>query len=227
MRTLANTETLEAAVKEANSHLNSSDTIGRIRWACHQVQASAGLVATTSGGKTSRILPHLVREALGSYIPTIFIDTGFYFDRATYPFIAQMKKDGIDVKVYGSNMSPGMMEAMHGRLWEKGGNDFKEFLEIVKHEPLNRAFQELKPTIWVRGIMGYQTAERSETPILEYRRGLYRLHPIIDWTEEMANEYIRKNNLPVNPNHFDITKGEGGKMECGIGEKCGLNGEGI
>ena len=212
-------------IEETNKYLNTLSAAERIKWAYKR--APDKLVATTSGGRTSRILPHLIKEALGFSIPTIFIDTGHY-PPETYKFIAQMHDDGIDVRPYGAGMSPELMTSIYGELWKEQGGDYEMFLDIVKHRPLNQAFQELKPHYWLRGLMGFQTTERSKRPVLEYKHNLYQLHPMIDWSREQVNDYLKENNLPINESHFDITKGQNLKSECKIDDNCGfINGGGI
>ncbi|MDT8300172.1 MAG: phosphoadenosine phosphosulfate reductase family protein [Sedimentisphaerales bacterium] len=212
-------------IEETNKYLNTLSAAERIKWAYKR--APDKLVATTSGGRTSRILPNLIKEALGFSIPTIFIDTGHY-PPETYKFIAQMHDAGIDIRPYGAGMSPELMTAIYGELWKEHGGDYEMFLDIVKHRPLNQAFQELKPHYWLRGLMGFQTAERSKRPVLEYKNNLYQLHPMIDWSRQQVNDYLKENNLPVNESHFDITKGQNLKSECKIDDHCGfVDGGGI
>ena len=204
-------------------HLISCTAIERIQWAHHK--APEGLVATTSGGRTSRILPHLVQQALGRSIPTIFIDTGHYPPQ-TYKFVADMLADGIDIRFYGASMSPELMISVYGELWKNEGEDFDRFLNMVKHRPMNCAFEQLKPVIWLRGVMGHQT-EREKEQVLTYRNNLYQICPMVDWTEKQADDYIKEHHLPANDHHFDVTKGSTYNMRCKIEELCGLDGEGI
>ncbi len=139
-----------------------------------------------------------------------------------------MHDDGVDVRSYGANMSPELMNAIYGELWNAQGKDYEMFLDMVKHRPLNQAFQELKPRFWIRGLMGFQTTERSKKLVLEYKNNLYQLHPMIDWSRQQVNAYLKENNLPTNKCHYDITKGLNQKSECKIDDHCGfIDGAGI
>tara|TARA_B100000315_G_C14565575_1_gene582773 strand:- start:1172 stop:1837 length:666 start_codon:yes stop_codon:yes gene_type:complete len=212
-------------LEKARKVLSGLDAGERIKWMSSKV--SQGIVATTSGGETSRILPHLIEKALDKTIPIIFIDTGHYSDE-TYLFVDKMQKDGVDIRYYTSEMSSKRMQALYGKLWESQGEDFDKFLDITKHKPLNRAFRQLNASLWIRGLMGFKTNERSKIPILEYKNGLYRLYPMIDWTHAQACQYLKSHNLPANPVHHDLTKGPSGKQECKMGDKGGfVDGEGI
>lgn len=210
-------------LRQANKILEKLSAQERIRWAVAKI--SKGVVSTTSGGRTSRILPNLIQQTLRRAIPTIFVDTGLY-PQQTYQFLDKMEKDGIDIRYYSPKMSIKRLQALYGDLWKRKGAEFDRFLRVIKHEPLNRAFRQLNANLWIRGIMGFQTEERQRTPIFEYKNGLYRLHPIIDWSQKQAKQYLGKNNLAINPNHYDLTKGSCGKKECKIGEKSGFIGGG-
>lgn len=206
-------------VEEANKVLKNFDPVERIKWVCSKIPQ--GIVTTTSGGRTSRILPDIIKKTLNLSIPTIFVDTGHYPDE-TCRFVDKMQKDGIDIRYHAPQMTPNKMGNVYGKLWEKSGEEFEKFLNIVKHQPLNRAFSELNPNLWIRGIMSFQSSERAKMPILEYKNGLYRLYPIIDWSEDQAIKYLEENKLPINNFHYDITKGSSGKKECRIGEEVGV-----
>ncbi|MCF7916746.1 MAG: phosphoadenosine phosphosulfate reductase family protein [Candidatus Omnitrophica bacterium] len=208
---------------EANKILAKLSAQERIKRVVKKI--SEGVVSTTSGGRTSRILPNLIQQALGKSVPTIFVDTGLY-PQQTYQFLDKMEKDGIDIRYYSPKMSIKRLQALYGDLWEREGAEFDYFLGVIKHEPLNRAFRQLNANLWIRGIMGFQTEERQRTSILEYKNGLYRLHPIVDWSQKQAKQYLEKSNLPVNHEHYDLTKGLCGKKECKIGEKSGFIGGG-
>ena len=204
-----------------NQILKKMTPIERIQWANEKV--SGNMITTTSGGKTSRIIPDLLNKALKEKIPTIFVDTGFY-SKDTYNFVKKMKDAGVDIHCYGSNMSPWLIESMFGKIPKHGSEEFDAFLKIVKHDPLNNAFRKLKPKLWIRGIMHYQTNKRKDKDILEYKNNIYHLHPIIDWDQETALKYIRDNKLPINEKHYDMTKGKSQKFECNIGDHCGVHG---
>jgi phosphoadenosine phosphosulfate reductase len=47
--------------------------------------------------------------------------------------------------------------------------------------------------------MGSQNEHRSGLNIFELKNGIIKFYPIIDVTEEKANDYIRVNHLPVHP----------------------------
>jgi len=192
------------------------DAEQRVVWAYETFGAALGL--TTSGGKNSAVLPHIVRNAFAkmqasSLPPLIFVDTGHY-PESTYEMLKILEGWGFDLNRYHPQMPLEMEEPLYDDAHLLQG--FEKFRQRVKHEPLNRAFSELGTQLWLRGIRYYQTDERSHASFFENKNGLYRLHPILDWSRQDVESYIAENNLPINTSHFDVTKDE--KGECGIGE---------
>lgn len=201
------------AILENNSPLARIEKVERMY--------SGSLIMTTSGGKHSAVLPHLVRRATPKDIPLVFIDTRHY-TKPTYDMIAYFKAEGYDVRTYRSNYSQEELESQHPGWWNDTKRDFSQaiFDDVVrkiKHEPLERAFTELNPHAWLNGLTGFKTRARKSKSIIEYNHAeIIKFHPIINWEEEEIEEYIRWHSLPRNAHHFDVTKGVSQKNECGI-----------
>ena len=204
-------------MENPHSYLEQVTAQRRIEWAI-DTYGVEGIVTTTSGGEKSMLLPHLLHRVLGQSPIIIFVDTGYYL-RPTLKAIEEMKNQGYDVRIFSSLVSQKEIEERYP-LWYKDPESevFSEVLGIIKHEPLNRAFHELSPSVWIRGLCRYQSVARSHTPVLKNVNGLYHLHPIVDWSRQQVEDYLNKHKLTRNLDHFDITKGLDQKRECGIGE---------
>lgn len=212
-------------LREKNEYLESLfSPQDRIVWACTFCNGFPA-VTSTSGGLTSRILPHLINDAMGYYLPTIFVDTGFY-PIQTYLHINQMKKEKIPIHTYHPTLCNAEVIMRFGGVPEENTPLWDEFLRVVKHEPLQNAFDDLRPGLWIRGLMHWQTYERGQKNFLEFKENSFRLYPFLDWTSEQAMGYMVDNQLPFNFYHYDLTKGKSQKKECKIGDMCG-DGEGI
>lgn len=72
---------------------------------------------------------------------------------------------------------------------------------IRKVEPFKRAIAGRKA--WVTGVRREQSAERAhgEAEAWDDRYGLWKISPMLDWTEEDVWAYIKSRNLPYNPLH--------------------------
>lgn len=193
-----------------------ADAVERIKLAYERFGGQ--LVATTSGGETSAVMMHLLKEA-GVRIPIIFVDTGHY-DNGTYTLIKHFMDEGQDIRIYSAHMTPRMQEALHGERTTEGGKAEQEMVTQIKHEPLSRAFRELNARAWLRGIKKQDNKVRAKYPYVRLKNGMYQLHPILDWTKQQAREYMREHDLRSNETHQDITKDQA-TGECLIGDACG------
>lgn len=92
---------------------------------------------------------------------------------------------------------------------EKGFHSFRESVEsrveccgIRKVEPLNRALKSLKA--WVTGLRRDQSVTRAEVLKIEKDNahgGIFKINPLVDWTNEDVWAYIKKNQVPYNKLH--------------------------
>ncbi len=186
------------------------------------VQVAEGpVIMTTSGGKFSALLPHLVRRATGRDIPLIFVDTRHY-TKPTYDMITYLQEQSFDVRVYASNYEQDQLQQDFPDWWNDTADGysqatFEKVVRMIKHEPLERAIDDIQPEMWLSGLTSFKTAERANKSIIEYNAmEIVKLHPIIDWQQKDVEDYLAWHSLPRNEHHFDISKGMSQKNECGI-----------
>lgn len=89
---------------------------------------------------------------------------------------------------------------------EKGINLFYDSVEnrklcceIRKVHPINKILSTLDG--WITGLRRDQTEIRKDVNIFQIdhgHSGILKINPIIDWTWEQIQDYIKKNNLPYN-----------------------------
>ncbi len=184
---------------------------------------SAGrFILTTSGGETSAAMPHLVASAIGSQdFPLVFVDHGFYTS-STYRMIDYFRRAGYNLKTYRSSLTPGEVERDYSGWCDPGSKLFSVVVRKIKHAPLNEAFAEFKPQAWIRGIMRHETPERQTADFVQFKNGVHQIHPILDWSREVALSYLVEHDLPINNDHWDPTKGRDQRGECLIGDNCGV-----
>lgn len=70
-----------------------------------------------------------------------------------------------------------------------------------KIEPFKRAIAGFGA--WITGVRREQSATRADLSPVEWdpENGLYKISPLLDWTENEIWEYIRQQRLPYNPLH--------------------------
>ena len=92
---------------------------------------------------------------------------------------------------------------------EKGFFSFRQSIEnrkeccsIRKVVPLNRMLGQLDG--WITGLRSAQSMTRTNTPKVEIdvpRKGLVKVNPLIDWSNDQDWDYIKKNKIPYNKLH--------------------------
>ena len=100
------------------------------------------------------------------------------------------------------NIADGIFSPLEGFL---GQQDFESVdnrklcCEIRKVHPMNKMLNTLDG--WITGLRRDQTKNREDVKIFQLDHGhggILKINPIIDWTWEQIQEYIKKNNLPYN-----------------------------
>ena len=77
----------------------------------------------------------------------------------------------------------------------------KRCCEIRKVRPLNRALEGAQA--WLTGLRREHSQARADVPLAAWdaERGLTKINPVADWSEDQLMTYIADNNIPVNPLH--------------------------
>lgn len=122
-----------------------------------------------------------------------FINTGYHFkDTLLY-------KDELTA-LYNLNV-----EDVCAENWE---HDFTTKDETWKKDPnLCCSINKVKPlelikerfSVWVSGLMDWQSDHRSTLNIFEERGGILKFYPLLDVSKEKREEYIKVNKLPFHP----------------------------
>ena len=168
----------------------------RVGWAWDTFRERAWV--TTSFGAQSAAFLHLVTR-VAPKIPVLFIDTGYHFPE-TLAFSRQLTKQlDLNLKTYCPLLSPEQIEAQHGKLWESGPEGLSQFHEIIRVEPLRRAFQELQPEIWLAGLRRSGSDHRQKQEILSRQDARWKLLPILEWSDQEIGRYLSTHSLPFHP----------------------------
>jgi phosphoadenosine phosphosulfate reductase len=190
----------EESLDQLAFRLERLDALGRVR-AVVERWDSASAVVTTSFGLQSAVLLHLVsRVAPG--LKVLFVDTGYHFPE-TLDYAETLRRMlGLNLSVYRPLETPEVQEARWGRLWELGEDGLGTYNYFNKVEPLERAFDELGPRVWLSGLRRVQSESRRFRPVLEEkpdRGGVVKVYPIIDWSDKDVFFYQQEHGLPDHP----------------------------
>jgi phosphoadenosine phosphosulfate reductase len=135
---------------------------------------------------------------LGLDIPIVELDTQLFF-RETYE-----TRDAL-VERYGLELiRPDVITVadQHRRegpnLWER---DPDRCCHIRKVEPLLSVLGGYDG--WISGIRRDQSPSRADTAKVQWseRYGVWKIHPLADWSEKRVWAYIAVNEIPYNPLH--------------------------
>lgn len=132
------------------------------------------------------------------------LDTGRVPQEAYELIDDTIKKYGIKLHYYCPDT--GALEKM---LEECGPNLFYESIEnrkrccrVRKIDPLNRALAPLDA--WICGLRKAQSVTRAEIANIEVdasHGSMYKINPLVEWSEEDVWNYIKANDVPYNKLH--------------------------
>jgi phosphoadenosine phosphosulfate reductase len=186
------------------------------------------VMLTSSFATTSSYLLHLFAEIHPSQL-VYFIDTGYHFDETL------IYKDYL-TKIYGLNV-----ESVSAEKWK---HDFTTKEQTWKTDPdLCCSINKVEPldalknkyTVWVSGLMEWQSDHRKSLNIFEEQKGIVKFYPLLDVTKEEREQYIKEHLLPFHPlqakGYFSIgckhctQPGEGreGRWNNSPKTECGLH----
>lgn len=184
------------AVAGLSTELAQLDAGGRIRLLADRF--GERLVASTSFGLQAAVMLDLLHRH-APQVPVVFIDTGYLF-AATYRYAATLEEQlQLDIRVYQPRMTAARFEALHGKTWEAGQSGLERYALTHKIEPMNRALQELGGEAWLSGVRRSQSSTRAGRGFAERQNRVTKLYPILDWSDEQVESYLRQRQLPRHP----------------------------
>ncbi|MBO2453107.1 phosphoadenylyl-sulfate reductase [Actinomadura barringtoniae] len=222
---------LEDIVESAAAALEGAPTLEVIRWAA----ATFGDRICLTSSMSDAALIHLVSKVKPG-IDVLFVDTGYHFAETVGTRDAVEAVYPVNVINVTPSRTVAEQEAALGpRL---NGRNPDLCCHLRKVEPLGKALEGYMA--WFSGIRREETASRRDRRVVEWdrKRGMVKVNPILDWTQQEMDDYIEDNGVLVNPLHYDgypsigcepctrpVAPGEDprsgrwagmGKTECGI-----------
>ncbi len=186
----------ETPLAEVSANLEKVSAEERVRWALERFKP--GIMLSTSFGVQSAVLLHMVTQQWPD-IPVVMVDTRYLFPE-TYRFADYLvERLKLNLKVYRAEVSAAWLEARHGKMWEQGVEGIERYNQINKVEPMQRAIRELNAKGWITGLRRQQAKSRKAVTVLQRQGDVVKVQPIIDWTDRMVWEYLKKNDLPYHP----------------------------
>ena len=160
------------------------------------------IALSTSLGLEDQVLTQMVADVDPS-TRVFTLDTGRLFPEAYDLMDRTSKKYKINLEVFFPNAHE--VEEM---VAQKGINLFYDSIEnrklccrLRKLVPLARAMKGLDA--WITGLRREQSVTRENMQAVEWdaSNNMFKINPLIDWTEEQTWDYIKEHKIPVNPLH--------------------------
>lgn len=179
-----------------NDRLAGASAPDVVAWAASQF--GDGLIMSSSFGAHSAVMLHLVTRVVPR-IPVVLLDTGYLFPE-TYRFAETLRRRfDLRLEVFTPRMTAARQEALYGQLWEGDEEQLRRYQEINKIEPMQRALRELGARAWLSGLRAEQTEFRAGLRKVEFQDGVYKIHPILDWSKDDVERYLDEHELPLHP----------------------------
>jgi phosphoadenylyl-sulfate reductase (thioredoxin) len=192
---------IEAAVTAAElriaaDSLDGQDPADVLRWAGERFPGRVTF-STGFGPEGCVLIDMIGRHRLP--IDVFTLDTGLLFPD-TYALWRRLEQRyGLQIRAVRPAQSVDEQARAHGeRLWER---DPDRCCELRKVLPLRAALAGFDA--WISAIRRDQTAQRRSAAVVEHdvRFGLAKVNPLVAWTRDDVWDYIRANDVPVNPLH--------------------------
>lgn len=185
-----------AQVEAVKPCLEKMEVTERVQWALDFLPGNA--IVTSSFGAQSAVMLHLLTRFRPT-LPVVLIDTGYLFDE-TYQFIDRLvERLGLNLKIYHPVISPVWQENRFGRLWEQGPDGIRQYNQMNKVEPMERALEDLQVGTWFSGLRREQSDSRRGIAVLQRHGRAVKVNPIADWTNRNVHKYLQAYDLPYHP----------------------------
>ena len=156
------------------------------------------LVLTCSWQLGTSILVHMTRQ-VAPETRLVEIDTGLLFPETHATRERLVDHYGLEIETLRPLQTVEEQAATQGEaLWAR---DPDRCCGLRKVAPLEQAIRDADG--WLTGIRRDQTSARALAPklVLDSRRGVVKVQPLVDWSERDCWRYIFQNGIPYNELH--------------------------
>lgn len=191
-RTRRDAAELRILARYASQDLLGAKAHDIVRWAAESfgehVLVSQAMANTALSHLVSRVAPH---------IPTVFIDTGYHFPETLATRDALERRTGLPVLTIRPSRSVADQDAEFGEeLWRR---DPDACCRMRKVEPMEEML--LGYDAWITGLRRADAPHRATLPVVSFdeRRGVLKISPLLEWSDDDLLRYTLENDVPVNP----------------------------
>jgi phosphoadenosine phosphosulfate reductase len=163
-----------------------------IRWGAH----TFGDHVLVSQAMANTALSHLV-HTVAPEIPAVFIDTGYHFPETLRTRDDLERRTGMTVLSITPLQTVSEQDAEYGPdLWKRNPD---LCCTLRKVEPMEEML--LGYDAWITGLRKAAAPHREDVPIASYdeKRGVLKVNPLLDWSDDDLLAYTLQHDVPVNP----------------------------
>ena len=175
--------------------VDPNDAEAIVRASIEHFGRKIGLSCSFGGAGGMALLDMALKYDTG--IDVFLLDTDVLFDD-TYKFLKRVEQRyGITVRRVRPAVSLDEQAARHGdKLWERDPN---LCCTIRKVEPMKTSMVGLDA--WITAIRRDQSSTRQQADVFSWdaKFGLWKVCPLVHWTEEQVMRYVGEHNVPINP----------------------------
>lgn len=150
-----------------------------------------------AGGMVLLDLAHKVDPSIDVFV----LDTDFLFDD-TYKLIDRVQtRYGIKVRRLKSALTPPQQVSIHGEaLWTRQPD---LCCDLRKVRPMHEGVKGFEA--WMTAIRRDQSRTREAAQVIEWDDafGLWKVCPLVHWSEDRVMQYVKDHDLPLNPLLFE------------------------
>lgn len=173
----------DAELSELNRRFESAPAQAVIEWAVDNFHPFMCLAASM----TDAVLIDLA-VAVEPSIEVVFIDTRYHFPE-TLETVERVRRH------YGLNLRVLTVPPQPVDLWQ---SDPVNCCSVAKVAQLDRAL--LGKMAWMSGLRRAESSTRFTAPVVARDlRGLVKVNPLANWTDQDVSGYIADHDIPVNP----------------------------
>jgi phosphoadenosine phosphosulfate reductase len=175
--------TCEAEIGVVSTRLDSAPAEEIVQWAVTEFGNGLTLAASFQDCVLIDIATRVDPD-----IDVVFLDTHFHFDETLTYADEVRRRYGLHLRVMDPTVPLGA--------WPCGTD---RCCQTRKVEPLDRALEGR--SAWMSGLRRVETEERSQAPVVavDVRRGMVKINPLANWTDDQVEDYVSAHELPVHP----------------------------
>jgi phosphoadenosine phosphosulfate reductase len=182
-------------LSRANERLEGSAPQEILRWAAG-VYGEDLTLSVSFGNPEGMVLLDMLSRITGE-VQVFTLDTGFLFEETVRFREEAMKRYPLALEVIAPGLTVEEQVERYGPQLYSCAPDL--CCQVRKIEPQRRFLKDYGA--WVTGIRRDQTVQRVSTPVVTFDEyfGVAKIAPLAAWSVDEVDEYVRRNDVPLNP----------------------------